>query len=149
MGIAPEELVAAVAGESHLRVPGGQRRKVIGREGRAVGERLIQPRQDALHELDVEPGVAHLELPVLGAAVPCRRSCPSALVEPRVLETDGVGFQPPLREARRQTGHRAGINAPAQKGTYGNVADQVESHRLFQDVGNLRRRRLGQQRRAG
>jgi len=118
--VAPEGLVAGVAREHHLDVLAGQLRDEVGRDGRGVGEGLVEVPDEVLQELD---GIGlDDELAVLRAEVLRDAARVGQLVVLRLAEADRERLHRLAEVARHERDDDARVEAAAQERPKGTSA---------------------------
>ena len=126
--VAPEELIATLAGEHDLDGVRGQLRDQVCGERRGVAERLIERLNQAGQQVD-RVG-AQDQLVMVGAVALRDQPGVVELVEGALLEADGEGAHPVAALPRRHRGERRRVDAAGEKHADGHVRDQVRPDRI-------------------
>ncbi len=128
--VAAEELVAALSGERDLHVLGRKLRDEVGREGRRVGEGLVEGLGEG-GEQERRVGLEH-ELPVLSAVALRHEPRVGELVEAPLLEADRERAQRLRRLLGRERREHRGVDAAREEHADRHVGDEVRADRVAQ-----------------
>ena len=107
--------------------------QIVGRDGRGVGEGLVEEMHELGHEID---GVrSHDELVVLGLEVARDEPGIGQLVEALALEPDRKGLDGIGGHLAHDRDDRARVEPAAQEHAEGDVGDEAVAHGLLQELG--------------
>src|SRR5438093_8333622 len=128
--VAGEQLVAAVAGQRDLHMLASQLRDEVRRDGRYVGEWLVEGAQKIVEEIEILG--ADYELVMLGPEPLRYAACVGQLVVGRLPEADGERLDRDADFGGHERDDGGRIDATAQEGAERHVADQVRADGIAQ-----------------